>query len=155
MIDTRVHHHKQRKIEKNKCWETRHAKTIFWHLSNPMWFCDNKRRTICNGHIPDLSEYHEWTIYKIPWVETEKSPNIDTIDPKNEWKRNKKPCNSSMKLRLPVIMHDFEWCKSTDESSNRHYRNIDNIKMEHIRKLSEMDKIRPNIERIRKKDKPS
>lgn len=154
MINTSIHHHKQKKIKKNKCGKRNHPRTIPSRFNNSIGFCYDDRCTIGNRYIPYFPHNHHWTIYQIPRVQTEKSPNIDTVNSTNQWKTHQNPSNSLVKMLIPVHMKNLEWSKSANKSSNCHHRNIHDVKMEHLRKLSEMDKVSPDIETIWEKYEP-
>jgi len=113
-----------------------------------------ERCTIGDRHHPDFMENDEWTIDEIPRIEPKKSTDIDSIDSENHRKTHKGPSDFFMKLLVPIGMEDFEGCKSTDNPSNCHHRDIDDIKMKHFWMFPKMNKISPEVETIWKKYKP-
>lgn len=119
-----------------------------------MRLCNYERCTIGDCHHSDFMKNEEWTINEIPRIESEKSTDIDSIDSENHRKTHKYPSDFFVEFLIPIGMEDFERSKSTDNPSNCHHRDIDDIKMKHFWMFSKMNKISPEIETIREKYKP-
>lgn len=154
MVEKNIEEHIKPEIQRYKSIHIHRTSRIEVVPRGSQWITDRNGRIRMEKEWYNFSDEIHRFMNDIPRIKSQKSPEIHPKQRNYHYEWNQYPRLRTVVMTVPIGMQHFQWGKSRNQSRNRHHPDINNIEMKHCSVLVEMDKIGPDIETIREKEKP-
>lgn len=154
MIEEDIEEHIETKIEQYKKIEVNRIRSENNAFSRSRSIFYNWCRIGSYNEWKNFPDKTQWLMEDIPSIEAEKSTNIDSKYREDHHPCDQKPTLTVVVFFIPIGVKEFEWSKSSDQTSKGWGRDEDNIEVNIFRKFSEVDKVSKDVEGIRKEKEP-